>query len=101
MSSFDDVLELISVTTTQNEIGDNISNKEYKHIFGKRKSIKQSEFYQAQATGLKPELKFEIYSFEYDEETHARYNNKEYKIIRTYEVSSEKLEIVLEGVVNG
>ena len=101
MSSFDDVLELIDIRTEQNEIGDNIPIKKYKEIFGKRKSIKQSEFYQAQASGFKPEIKFEINSFEYEDETQTRYNNKEYKIIRTYEVSVDKLEIILEGVVNG
>lgn len=101
MSSFDDVLELIDTMTEQNETGDNIPIKKYKEIFGKRKSIKQSEFYQAQASGFKPEIKFEINSFEYEDEAQARYNNKEYKIIRTYEVSVDKLEIILEGVVNG
>lgn len=101
MSSFDDVLELINITYSQNEIGDNVESKGYKEIFGKRKSIKQSEFYQAQASGFKPEIKFEINSFEYEDETQARYNNKEYKIIRTYEVSADKLEIILEGAVNG
>lgn len=97
----DDVLELITINTTQNSIGDIIENKTYTEIFGKRKSIKQSEFYQAQATGLKPELAFEIYSFEYNDEKYVRYNNKEYKVLRTYQNSIDKLEIVLEGIVNG
>lgn len=96
-----DVLELISVTYKENEIGDIIKLKEYTEIFGKRKSIKQSEFYQAQSTGLKPEFKFEINSFEYNDETHARYNGKEYVILRTYQTGIDKLEITLEGVVNG
>ena len=98
---FDDVLELISITTDINDIGDVIKIKNYTEIFGIRKSIKQSEFYQAQATGLKPETSFEINSFEYNDETHVRYNNKEYKILRTYQKSIDRLEIVLEGVVNG
>ena len=97
----DDVLELITINTTQNSVGDIIENKTYTEIFGKRKSIKQSEFYQAQATGLKPELAFEIYSFEYNDEKYVRYNNKEYKVLRTYQNSIDKLEIVLEGIVNG
>lgn len=97
----DDVLELITINTTQNSIGDIIENKTYTEIFGKRKSIKQSEFYQAQATGFKPELAFEIYSFEYNDEKYVRYNNKEYKVLRTYQNSIDKLEIVLEGIVNG
>lgn len=97
----DDVLELISITYSQNSIGDTLENKTYTEIFGKRKSIKQSEFYQAQATGLKPELAFEIYSFEYNDEKYVRYNNKEYKVLRTYQNSIDTIEIVLEGVVNG
>lgn len=96
-----DVIELITINTTQNSIGDIIENKIYTEIFGKRKSIKQSEFYQAHATGLKPELAFEIYCFEYNDEKYVRYNNKEYKVLRTYQNSIDKLEIVLEGVVNG
>ncbi|HSQ88095.1 phage head closure protein [Romboutsia sp.] len=101
MSNFDDVLELINITYGQNSIGDTIKTKTYTEIFGTRKSIKQSEFYQAQSTGLKPELSFEINSFEYNDEKYARYNNKEYNILRTYQKSIDKLEIVLEGVVNG
>lgn len=101
MSNFDDVLELISITYGQNSIGDTTETKNYTEIFGIRKSIKQSEFYQAQSTGFKPEIAFEINSFEYNDEKYARYNNKEYKILRTYQKSIDKLEIVLEGVING
>lgn len=95
-----DVIELIEIKTSQNKIGDCIDTKSYTEIFAKRKSIKQSEFYQAQASGFKPEISFEINSFEYNNETRVRYNNKEYKVLRTYQVSVDRLEIVLEGVVN-
>ena len=98
---FDELLELISIEYEQNSIGDIIENKIYTEIFGKRKSIKQSEFYQAQSTGLKPEIAFEIYSLEYNNEKLVRYNNKEYKVLRTYQKSIDKLEIILEGVLNG
>lgn len=97
----DYILELISTVPTQNEIGDIIDNKSYTEVFGKKKSIKQNEFYQAQASGFKPELKFEINSFEYNNEKFVRYNNKEYRVIRTYEVSLDKIEITLEGDING
>ena len=98
---FDEIIELISVEYSQNSIGDIIENKKYTEIFGKKKSIKQSEFYQAQATGFKPELAFEIYSLEYNDEKFVRYDNKEYKVLRTYQNSIDKLELILEGVVNG
>lgn len=96
-----DAIELISITYGQNEIGDITELKTYTEIFGKEKSIKQSEFYQAQASGFKPELKFEINSFEYNDEKYVRYNNKEYRVIRTYKVSLDKIEITLEGDING
>ena len=97
----DVILELISTVPTQNEVGDVIDDKSYTEVFGKEKSIKQSEFYQAQASGFKPELKFEINSFEYNNEKYVRYNNKEYRVIRTYKVSLDKIEITLEGDING
>lgn len=96
-----DILELINFDYIENEIGDSIKEKTYTEIFAEKKNITQREFYQAQSTGLKPELKFEINSFEYDNETHIRYENKEYKVLRTYQVNADKIEITLEGVING
>ncbi|WP_370014316.1 phage head closure protein [Paraclostridium bifermentans] len=102
MITINDVLELIKeVEGKENEIGDIIPSKEYTEIFAERKSITQNEFYQAQASGLKPAMKFEINAFEYNDETHVRYEGKEYKIMRTYQKNIEKIEITLEGVVNG
>lgn len=96
-----DYLELITFENIVNEVGNTIKNKKYKGIFANKKSITQNEFYQAEQLGLKLSNKFEIYFQEYNNELFARYNNKEYKIIRTYQVDADKLEIVLEGVKNG
>lgn len=96
-----DILELINFDYIENEIGDSIKEKTYTEIFAEKKNIKQSEFYQAQSTGLKPELKFEVNAFEYNNETHIRYEDKEYKVLRTYQVNADKIEITLEGVING
>ena len=66
-------------------MGDSITTSEKRLVFANKKSIRQSEFYQAQATGLKPELTFEIHLFEYADEPKLQYENKTYKIIRTFE----------------
>lgn len=95
-----DIIELISFQNTVNDIGNIIKVKSYNKIFGDKKSITQTEHYEAEKLGLKPSFRFEIYSHEYNGELFARYGVKEYKIIRTYQTSIDKIEIVLEGVEN-
>lgn len=97
--SLDHEIYLIKETSTTNAMGDVIKVATEEKVFANKKSIRQSEFYQAQTNGLKPELTFEIYSFEYDNEPKVKYEGKYYKIIRTYE-TGEFLELVCEGVVN-
>lgn len=98
-----DVIELECVDyKDSDDIGDVVKGEAYwNRIYAKKKSITQSEFYQAQAQGFKPELKFEINSFEYEDNKKIRYKGRIYKILRTYEVSSEKMEIVCIGNING
>lgn len=90
---------MLKETSDTNAMGDVIHNTTERMIYSDKKSIRQSEFYQAQTSGLKPELTFEIYSFEYEGESNLKYNDKIYSIIRTYEVGDD-IELVCEGVVN-
>lgn len=77
------------------------SYKENK-VYANKKSVKRSEFYQAQAAGFKPEKVFEIRTIEFNEEkhTHIKYNNVIYKILRSYEIDSELTEITVIGLAN-
>lgn len=98
-----DVIELECVSyKDSDDIGDTVKGEAYwNKIYANKKSITQSEFYQAQAQGFKPELKFEINTFEYEDNKKIRYKGRIYKILRTYEISSEKMEIVCIGNING
>ena len=98
--SKDDILHLISETVTENDMGDFITSTTETMVFAKRKSIRQSEFYQAAANGLKPELAFEIHAFEYNDEKKVKYNDKYYTVIRTYQMNDDDLELVCEGGVH-
>ena len=97
---FRDVISLITVTTTENELGDTIEVSTERQVFADKQSIRQSEFYQAAATGLRPELMFVVRTIEYNGETKLKYNGKEYSIIRTYDKDGELTELVCQGVVN-
>jgi len=96
---FNKVIYLITRSFTTNSKGDSEETLTQRKVYADKKSIRQSEFYQAQATGLKPELAFEVRTVDYRDEDSLLYNNKTYKIIRVYDKDGEMTELICEGVV--
>lgn len=96
---FRDVLSLISVVYSVNDIGNNVEAETTKTVFCDKQSIRQSEFYQAAATGLRPEIMFVIRSIDYDNEPRLEFKSKKYTIIRTYDKNGEFTELVCQGIV--
>jgi len=96
---FADKIKLIAITVTENSMGDKIEKETETEVFANKRSIRQSEFYQAAATGLRPEIMFEVWSEEYSNQPRLKYNNEPYTIIRTYE-KGEITELVCQGLVN-
>lgn len=96
-----DVIYLIAQVEGENEMGDPILvDGEPRQVFANKKSVRQSEFYQAAMVGLRPELMFEVRTAEYQDEPKLRYNGKDYRIIRTYEKDSETIELICGGLVS-
>ncbi|MGL5085315.1 MAG: hypothetical protein ACRC68_06285 [Clostridium sp.] len=98
-----DVAYLGKVIDGVNDIGDYIETISYDNeVYCNEKSIKASEFYQAQSVGMKPEVTLELMAADYSKEKHVKYDDEEYTVLRTYKTSSEKIEITLvRGVNNG
>ena len=94
-----DVVQLVKLDYVVNEYGDQQYIKLITTVFANKKSVRQSEFYQALATGLKPEIMFEVRSLEYVGQENLVYNNKEYVIIRTFSKNDEITELVCSGLV--
>lgn len=65
-------------------------------VFSNKKSVRQSEFYQAQAQGFKPEIIFEVRS--YKGESHLKYKGIQYRILRTY-VIGDTTELTVTSIV--
>ena len=97
---FKEVIRLISTTTTENDMGDIIETYNEREVYADKQSIRQSEFYQAAATGLRPELMFVVRSIDYNQEPKLKHGDKTYTIIRTYDKDGELTELVCQGVVN-
>ena len=58
-------------------------------------SISYKEFYQAQATGFKPEMNLKVSTWDYSNEEYIRYENEDYTIIKTYQIRDNPDEILL------
>lgn len=94
-----EVIELRSITYTVNEYGDMVETATNQTVFANKKSIRQSEFYQAHATGLKPELMFEVRAVDYAGQPQLVHDGKTYNVIRTFTKNDEIMELVCSGLV--
>ena len=86
-------------------IGDLIETIIYENeVYCNEKSIKSSEFYQAQAVGMKPEVTLELMLADYNKEKYVKYDDgfgeEEYTVLRTYKKSSDRIELTLVRGVN-
>lgn len=67
-----------------------------REVFCGFRSIGMKEFYSANSTDYRPELKLVLADYlDYDGETLADYNGQRYRILRTYRAGQE-LELTLE-----
>lgn len=98
---FRDVINLVSVTTTENELGDLITIPVKRQVFANKLSYRNKAFYQAQANGLKPQITFEVKEVDYEDEQELEFNSKNYRIIDVYPLKNENVGLICEGLVNG
>ena len=106
ITMYDQLIKLVTSKKTLDDHGDHVVEHTERQVLAELMSIGQSEFYQAQAVGLKPELKFKLPDYlEYQNEKHLKYqgfNETEeqlYTVIRTFRNGNE-LEIVCKRGVD-
>ncbi|WP_404988431.1 phage head closure protein [Clostridium culturomicium] len=97
---FINAIYLIVESYEIDEVGDKIHTEDNRKVLAHISSVKQSEFYQAHASGFKPEIAFVLRSFEYKGEDSLRYNDKKYKVIRSYNKGDGNVELICTGAVN-
>lgn len=104
---YDQVIKLVAETKAIDKHGDIVASVPIeREVFAEIKSIVQSEFYQAHAVGIRPEVKFVLPDYlEYKNERIVKYQGfaedkeAEYSVIRTYKTGNE-LELVCERRVD-
>ena len=97
-----EILHFPIVTVTEDELGQKEEIKTFnRQVFCKKKSVPQSEFFQAGQSDIKASCIVIVHILDYQEEREVKYREKEYSIYRTYERDDEKIELYCEVVVGG
>lgn len=101
MARWSDLIYFDGETTYRNNgAGDSIKVPgEPLMIFANKKPVRQSEFYLAGANGMRPEMTFEIRSWDYAGQKVLSHEDKRYRIIRTFD-KGEIIELICEGDVD-
>ena len=95
-----EILTLIHQTHGVDALGDPTTVETTRDVFAAVRSIGQKEFYQAQAAGFQPELRFVLADYlDYNDEPLVEYNGQRYRVLRTYRTGQE-LELVCYREVN-
>lgn len=99
-----DVLNLISYEIVKDEYGVGRKTEVSRQVYCDVHSVTQTEFFAGQQSGLKPNLKFTIFSGDYNGETVLEFHDEKYTIYRTYNANSDYIELYGQkdiGVKNG
>ncbi|TDO77686.1 SPP1 family predicted phage head-tail adaptor [Halanaerobium saccharolyticum] len=88
---YNKIIHLISTTITQDEWGNEIETRTERKVFANENSIGSSEYYNAASQGLRPEVKFEIRSVEYDGEKEIKFDGTIYNIIRSQKMGARTI----------
>ncbi|UNC91693.1 head-tail adaptor protein [Candidatus Contubernalis alkaliaceticus] len=104
MAFFRDAVYLVKTTHDHNEDDDLVITPQERLVPANQKSVRQTEFYQAAASGLRPEIAFEIRSSEYEGEKTVKYpaaeEGEEYTVYRSYDRGNGFLELICTGPGN-
>jgi len=102
--TYDNELTLIAQTIEDDGIGNQIPVEAETNILCGLKSIGRTEFYNAAANDLKPEMILVVHPYEYSGERYIKFSENEspkqrYSVIKTYKANMEDLELTCEKVI--
>lgn len=90
------VIGLVSLTHTQDDIGQYTATETNREVLAEMRSVSQSEWFEAGRNGLKPSICFVMFRDDYNGEKIITHYGKRYGIYRTYVNESEQIELYCE-----
>lgn len=97
----DTLVTLIKRGESQTDVyGNPYYPEERREVFAEKKSVRQTEFFQAFAVGFKPEIVLEIYDFEYENQEFCELDGERFSIYRSYPLKgTDRVELYLTAIV--
>ena len=92
---YTEILYLIKLTETKDNIGNITFNESETRVYAKKNKVGSKEFYNAVAVGITPTAELQIRFSNYHNEEEVRYNNVRYSIIRVVPVSRSDLVLII------
>lgn len=80
-------------------VGNQISSPTITTVFCGKQSVTRTEFYNAAAIGLKPSIVLVVHPYEYSGQEKVKFENNYYRVVRSYEVDFENMELTCESVI--
>ena len=96
MVTRDAVANLIATTYVPDAIGQQVPRETAREVFVELGGVRQSEWFEAGRSGLKPQMVALIFVDDYQGETLIEVEGVRYGIYRTYPAKHDKLELYLE-----
>ncbi len=93
------VITLFAKTVRKDETGFETRNDTTgRDVYAEQGGVGRSEFYKAAAAGMTPAVTFTVSEADYNNERLINFDNKVYKVLRTYPLPNRKIELVCQGV---
>ena len=92
-------LTLVSYTYEKDSKGVDRKTQSQRTVFCGVESVSASEFFAANAAGLKPELRFTMFRYDYNWEEECIFEDEYYSIYRTYRVKNDRIELYAQKKV--
>lgn len=90
---------LVKDTYTTDAIGQKISTKEKRLVYGRINSVTRAEWNAAGELGIKPEYQITMFGGDYKGEKTLEMDGRQYGIYRTYQTLNDDLELYVEWKV--
>ena len=90
------VISLVKIEYTQDDIGQQIPKETLREVFCEVTSITRAEWYEAGRSGMKPDYRFIVNQFDYEDEPEVEYLGKRYSVYRTYIGKNDDIDLYVE-----
>lgn len=89
-------LKLCELVITKDSYKREKRDLQKREVFCTKESVSEKEFFEGSRNGFRPEMKFRLFSGDYDHETLVMYEGLLYEVYRTYLRSDEMIELYVK-----